>query len=521
VTKAEQARERELFRRLADDTLSAAEFAAVEQRLLTDAAFRARYVRAMGIEARLHEAFRFPGTYRAKEPPRTSPIGVFAFGGLCASLLLGLSGWMFWTFGIDHPGVVFNESALPGLKPVAIVTRAPLASGGIEPGTRIKPGVLTVHDGQVQLEFLNGAQVNLEGPAELHIVSVDAATLISGKAAARIPPGARGFILSTPDAAIVDLGTEFAVSVEKSGDSEIHVVDGQVDVSLLGNDGNTLTSQRVSQADSLRLTRRPAVLERIETPSVSLPGMQAQNPQPLRVTADYERSVRASQPDVYWRFEELVDGKVPNAVGPRWAGAIHASPEDSEAIVVRDGVARFTPSEFPHRLEPDAIVPGLNRESFSVEMWVSVSSFHWATFIAVVPDEAADRNLHMTLLELPYKSSLVYTPGSFRFLHRLPPGDHGGTNLFTEGDCTPGLWHHLVAVKTPAGMKLYLNGRMIREIAETEPGDDMAYRFYLGQLYEGQIDRQLDGAIDEFALYLRELTDQEINEHYRAMIDGR
>jgi hypothetical protein len=70
-------------------------------------------------------------------------------------------------------------------------------------------------------------------------------------------------------------------------------------------------------------------------------------------------------------------------------------------------------------------------------------------------------------------------------------------------------------------MKLYLNGRRIREIAETEPSDEMSYRFYVGELYEGLIDRQLAGAIDEFALYLRELSDQEITEHYRVMTENQ
>ena len=517
VSKFEQTSEREIFRRLVDGSLDEVEFSAVEQRLLSDTSFRERYVRAMGIEAGLYEAFSFPGTFTEPLPQRTPPGRVFALGGLCATLLFAFVGWLFWSSTPAKHIAAFNGSNRPGVKPVAMITQSHAYSGDIKPGMRIKPGKLTLERGQIQLEFFNGAQINVEGPAELDIVSSDAAALISGRASVRVPAGARGFILSTPDAAIVDLGTEFAVSVDDSGDSEVHVVEGEVAVSLLGGDGNTLTSEFVTEAKSVRINGRPPSLEQIDSPGVAFPGIQPQISAPLRVGAEYVRAVRASQPDIYWRFEELTDGLVANEMGPRWAGKIHTAPDDRAAIVVSDGVARFSATGTPHRLEPIELLPGFTHETFSIELWVSPNSFHWATLVAVVPEENVERNFHLSLLELPYKSALVYTPGSFRFLHRYPLGINGGTNLFTDGDCTPGLWHYLVAAKTPTGMKLYLNGRLIRSISETLTGDGLPCRFYMGQLYEGLTDRQLSGAIDEFAVYMRELSDEEIQQHYRAM----
>ena len=517
MAKFDKARERDIFRRLADGSLTGDDFRAVEQRLLTDVGFRERYVRAMGVEAGLYEAFSFPGTFPQPAPRKASLFKPLALGSLCATLLLGIASWIYIAVGPARATVLFDTSAAAGAKPVAIVTQVQSDSSELIPGRRIMPGVLTVRQGQIQLEFLNGAQINVEGPAELHVLSVDAVTLISGKAAVRIPPEARGFILSTPEAAIVDLGTEFAVSVGQRGASEVHVVDGEVDVSLLGSDGNTLTSQRVTQAKSLRMSRQPPGLERIESPSVTLPGIQSQTSAPLQVSQTYVQLIHAAQPAIYWRFEDLTNGLVANEMGPRWSGKIHVPPDDPSAIVVRDGVARFSRTNSPRRLEPDEVIPAWNHDSFSLELWVSPDNFHWATLVAVVPEESIERNLHMSLLELPYKCSLVYAPGSFRFVYRHPPATNGGTNLFTDGDCSPGLWHHLVAVKTPSGMKLYLNGQLLREIAEPAASDDLAYRFYVGQLYEGLTDRQLSGAIDEFAVYLRELSEAEVREHYRTM----
>ena len=518
---SDKSNERSLFRRLADGELTTQEFSAVEQRLLVDAGFRERYVRAMGIEGGMYEAFKFPGTFPQSQLKPVKryrrSLFVFTLGGLCATLLLGIVGWLYWESGPRVADEGGEESEFFPSKPVAIVTQAIGASSRLQRGTRIKPGVLKVDQGQVQIEFLTGAQINLESPAELRIFSVDSVKLVSGKAAARIPPGARGFTLSTPDAAIVDLGTEFAVSVGKLGESEVHVVEGEVDVSLLGSDGNTLISQRVREAKSLRMTRRPPGLVEIATLNTSMPEIQAQNSAPLQVNEAYVRAVRKSHPVIYWRFENLVDGQVLNEVSPQWAGVIHADPDDPASITVQDGVVRFKASDQPRRIEPAEVIPGFNRDSFSLELWVSPDYFHWATLIAVVPEESVERNLHMNLLELPYRCSLVYAPGSFRFVHRYPPGTNGGTNLFTAGDCTPGLWHHLVAIKSPAGMKLYLNGNLIRDIMDPASGDPLPYRLYLGQLYQGLTDRQLCGAIDEFAVYLRELTEDEVRTHYRTM----
>ena len=525
MNKIDKTRERELFRRLADGSLTADEFACVEQRLLSDTGFRERYILAIDVEAGLYEAFNFPGDFQVAKAPAKSSAERYTIIAACVTAIVGCLSWMFWMFGMPHP-VTENSAILPpALKPVAMITQVRQVADGsvnsLKPGMQIIPGPLTVEGGQVQLEFLNGVQINVEGPAELQILSVDTATLISGKAAVRVPSGTRGFVLNTPDAAIVDLGTEFAVSVGKQGASEVHVVNGKVDVSLLGNDGNTLTSLSVTKAKSLRVNRSPAALEWIESPSVTLPGMQTQMSAPLRVNESYVRLIHTSHPAIYWRFDKLTDGRVPNEVGPRWSGTIRADPDDPSAIVVGDGVARFTPSDKPHCLEVADPINGFNREAFTVEFWVSLNNFHWATLVAVVPEQPDVSNRHMSLIEslveLPYKSSLVYSPGSFRFLYHHPSGDRGGTNVFSDRDCTPGLWHHLVAVKTPGGMTLFINGKQVRHFAEAAACDEDSYRLLIGELYEDRCDRQLSGAIAEFAVYLRALNDDEISEHYRVM----
>src|SRR4029079_3191328 len=66
--------------------------------------------------------------------------------------------------------------------------------------------------------------------SELEIVSVNEAKCGYGQMRVHVPPHARGFKLTTPDAQVVDLGTEFGLKVSDAGKAEVHVFDGEVEV---------------------------------------------------------------------------------------------------------------------------------------------------------------------------------------------------------------------------------------------------------------------------------------------------
>lgn len=554
-----------LLRRLMDAELSAEEFHQLEHRLETDAEFRAAYVRYIDLEASLVEALdemsppvagaihdahgvqrvasnqplALPPRLRNAERaaghvPRTagprspfrSRVRAWSLVAVCAACLL--AGFGYWAGGARPPtGPTlrshFTESPLRGHKHVAIVTHVEgvtFQAGGplLRAGARLKPGVLWLSAGQLQLEFLNGAQVVLEGPSELHILAVNSATLISGRAAARVPESARGFVLNAPDAAIVDLGTEFAVAVDDAGHSEVHVIDGEVEVSLLGDDGSTLTSATLYEASSLRVHAEASSLETIEDPVAPLLEIREQPARALPVTDRYYRAVLDSAPFLYWRFDLGEAGSVPNAVGPSWSARRQGTAEDISTIAFENGAARFQQGSGSRFLGPEEALVDFNADSYSIEFWVNPDRLHWATIVAVIPEGDVWSRYHLNVIELAHQTTLVHTPGSFRFLHRHPPNERGGVNLFSQEGCTPGQWHHLVAVKTPAELRLYLNGELTRQIAGA-PGNsgNLRYRLVLGQLREDSAERQFAGSLDEFALYRRPLTSDEVRSHYTAM----
>ncbi|GAA4443793.1 LamG-like jellyroll fold domain-containing protein [Novipirellula rosea] len=92
-----------------------------------------------------------------------------------------------------------------------------------------------VSRGVVVLEFVTGATVSLEGPAELEIVSANSGFLNEGKLTAVVPPSAVGFTIQTPTSHVIDHGTEFGVQVLANGSSETHVFEGEVELQFDGN----------------------------------------------------------------------------------------------------------------------------------------------------------------------------------------------------------------------------------------------------------------------------------------------
>ncbi len=99
----------------------------------------------------------------------------------------------------------------------------------LEEGDALSPGRLAIQSGFAQIEFFCGATVIVEGPAELDLQSPRMARVRSGRLRAQVPPAARGFSLVVDDMKVVDLGTEFGLSVSSEG-ANVQVFDGEVEL---------------------------------------------------------------------------------------------------------------------------------------------------------------------------------------------------------------------------------------------------------------------------------------------------
>ena len=103
---------------------------------------------------------------------------------------------------------------------------------GVTPelNTPMATGPYRLESGSIDLLFADGAKVSVSGPAQFDLKSTRHLHLESGNLVAQIPDEALGFIVTSPQSEVVDLGTEFGLSVSNAGLTDVHVLDGLVEV---------------------------------------------------------------------------------------------------------------------------------------------------------------------------------------------------------------------------------------------------------------------------------------------------
>jgi hypothetical protein len=119
----------------------------------------------------------------------------------------------------------------------------------VQAGDDIRSQRYNLQHGFIKLTYDSGANVVIEAPAEFTPLSTTKLLLHKGQAFAHVPTHAIGFTIDTPGSSIVDLGTEFGVYAGEQNSSEVHVVQGKVNL-IAGLSGITRQSEIVQQAQA-------------------------------------------------------------------------------------------------------------------------------------------------------------------------------------------------------------------------------------------------------------------------------
>lgn len=158
---------------------------------------------------------------------------------------------------------------------------------------------LHLASGLVEIQFDVGVRIILQGPASFGIVSPSSARLTLGKLTAEITsPEARGFKILTPEATLIDQGTEFGVEVAPGGSQRVHVFKGEVDMTVNAKPGEAPSAtQKLTANSAARLERDDSQITLYEETGESFVRSMNQR--------DRDRHVVA-----YWRFEDYPVGDV-------------------------------------------------------------------------------------------------------------------------------------------------------------------------------------------------------------------
>ncbi len=134
-------------------------------------------------------------------------------------------------------GAVWLATETPG--PVATLAKARSCKWGNSAlptleGALLPPGMMELLEGMATLKFKSGAEVVLEAPVTLEVLSGMECRVRKGTVVADVPPQAKGFTIHTPETKIVDWGTRFGVSAGEDGKCLVHVIEGLVEVQREG-----------------------------------------------------------------------------------------------------------------------------------------------------------------------------------------------------------------------------------------------------------------------------------------------
>lgn len=144
-----------------------------------------------------------------------------------SALLASAAAIVLLAFIVWPRAAVDEEPISNGVAMVSDTLDAAFAETAVRSGDTIAPGKLTLNKGLAQIEFFSGATVLIEGATQIEIISAWEARCVSGRVRVHVPPAAKGFLMHAPDVKLEDLGTEFALNVYGQ-DSAVHVFDGEV-----------------------------------------------------------------------------------------------------------------------------------------------------------------------------------------------------------------------------------------------------------------------------------------------------
>ena len=244
---------------LVDGQLTAAEFDALHQRLLTDDDAMDQYLRLVDLNTEL--TFRCTPSPAAASAPtptlRRLPGGRSVWYFAAAALIaLTVTAW----FALFSPPSSSTTST-PQSRPVALISElrnAVFASqqAPMTPGGELIAGPIELVSGSAQVMFNSTAMVDLSGPCSFRMIDDNRALLTRGRLEAHVPPAARGFIIELPDGTrLIDRGTRFRVTLESDGRCEVLVTEGHVDIVTGSKPAHRLAAGQFAVIDHRSITR--------------------------------------------------------------------------------------------------------------------------------------------------------------------------------------------------------------------------------------------------------------------------
>ncbi len=183
-------------------------------------------------------------------------------------MFLGLAYWLGFGHGQKNLSVVTQKSV--AVRKGASVDILATSGSPYEVGQRVMLSRLDLKTGSLRFRISSGAVVDVEGPVALELVDPMRLRLLRGNVTTDVGTEARGFVVDTASACVLDMGTRFGVSVGNDGSTDIVVLQGEVEVHRAGQP-LTPESRLASlfEGEAVRMVGREAKIQRLQTLALS------------------------------------------------------------------------------------------------------------------------------------------------------------------------------------------------------------------------------------------------------------
>ncbi|MCM2369074.1 LamG-like jellyroll fold domain-containing protein [Aporhodopirellula aestuarii] len=360
--------------------------------------------------------------------------------------------------------------------------------------TNLPTGEYELQKGLLHLHFGGGVMVYLEAPARFDAISDSRVVLHSGRLSATVPPAGIGFTVETPEAEVVDFGTEFSVDVE-GGASEVHVFDGLVRVHPGASNGRDASrSVDVQASEAVRIKEGTPDPENI---SIATDRFIRDFEEHAR---KYAPAVRKKSPLAFYRMPIRDKGLVSEP--PKYSGVVLTGegkrPPHARGVFVggslrvgADSIGRGGRVNNP---------PALNTGQFSVTLFVyRESDDRGATAATNMHDDHGNFDV------------LLDDDGRLQATVRSRDGSQ--STVLGELVLPLRKWRHVVLTVDGHNMHFYEDGKLVQSKPCAELATSESDPIWFGT--NASTTQVWDGRIDEVALFDRALDDEEVLTLYR------
>lgn len=135
---------------------------------------------------------------------------------------------------------------------------------------RIRMGQrIDIQSGMIELEYYSGAKIILHSPCVFVPTGIESGRLERGQVTGKVNNG--NFILTTPSAKVVDLGTEFGAAVGPNLQTDVFVFDGEVEVVAGQVDANKVEKRLLKKGMGVTVQTSGTIIPKMNAEVRKLP----------------------------------------------------------------------------------------------------------------------------------------------------------------------------------------------------------------------------------------------------------